>query len=45
MQSTDVVVECPHCFTPVLIEKINCGVFRHGTLKSNRKQINPHSVK
>lgn len=45
MQSTDFVVECPHCFTPVLIEKINCAIFRHGTLKSNRQQINPHSLK
>lgn len=45
MQSIEFVVECPHCFTPVLIEKINCAIFRHGILKLNRKQIDPHSSK
>ena len=45
MEPRDFVIECPHCKEPVLIEKINCAIFRHGTLKSNGKQINPHSSK
>ena len=45
MEATDFVVECPHCFKPVLIEKINCAIFRHGILKSNGQQMEPHCVK
>lgn len=41
----DLVLECPHCKEPVLIEKLNCCIFRHGVLKTNRKQIDPHSTK
>jgi hypothetical protein len=36
---------CPHCKDYILIEKINCAIFRHGTLKQNGKQIDPHSPK
>ena len=36
---------CPHCKDYILIEKINCAIFRHGTLKQNGKQIDPHSSK
>ena len=42
---TNIVVECPHCKNPVLIEKLNCCIFRHGVLKRNGKQINPHTPK
>ena len=28
---TNIVVECPHCKEPVLIEKINCCIFRHAS--------------
>ena len=45
MEPTDFVVECPHCFKPILIEKINCAIFRHGILKSNGQQIDPHALK
>ena len=38
-------VECPHCKQFVIIEQINCGIFRHGVLKSNMNQINPHLPK
>ena len=27
------------------IEQLNCKIFRHGTLRSNGKQIDPHSPK
>ena len=39
------ILICPHCNNYVLIEKLNCGIFRHGTLKSNNTQINPHANK
>ena len=42
---TDIVVECPHCNAPVLVEKLNCRIFRHGALKTNNQQINPHAPK
>lgn len=41
----DIVIDCPHCNAPVLIEKLNCRIFRHGTLKTNNQQINPHTSK
>jgi hypothetical protein len=41
----NLVVECPHCKEPVLIEKLNCCIFRHGVNKKNGKQIDPHSSK
>jgi hypothetical protein len=45
MEPTDFVVECPHCKSPVLIEKLNCAIFRHGSLKSDGQQIAPHTSK
>jgi hypothetical protein len=39
------ILTCPHCKDLVLIKKINCAIFRHGILKKNGKQINPHSPK
>ena len=33
------------CNVPVLIEQLNCRIFRHGILKSNNTQINPHASK
>ena len=41
----NIVVECPHCKEPILIEQLNCCIFRHGIFKKNRSQINPHSPK
>ena len=28
----------------VVITEINCSIFRHGVLKSNGQQINPHAT-
>jgi hypothetical protein len=39
------ILQCPHCNEYILIEKLNCGIFRHGILKSNNSQINPHATK
>ena len=41
----DIIVFCPHCKEPILIEKLNCCIFRHGTMRSNGQQINPHAIK
>lgn len=40
-----IIVTCPHCLLLVEIEQINCAIFRHGILKSNRQQIPPHASK
>jgi len=40
-----IVVECPHCNLLIEIDEINCAIFRHGILKKNNKQINPHASK
>ncbi len=36
------IVICPHCKESVIIEELNCGIFRHGVKKKNGKQLNPH---
>jgi hypothetical protein len=42
---TQPILKCPHCNEFVIIEKINCAIFRHGIMKKNLKQIDPHSLK
>jgi len=43
----EIYVYCPHCNHLILIYKneINCAIFRHGVLKSNMQQIDPHLSK
>ena len=41
----DIVVSCPHCLNPILIEQLNCKIFRHGTFIANGNQMNPHETK
>ena len=41
----NLVVKCPHCKDLILIEEINCAIFRHGILQSNGHQIDPHASK
>lgn len=36
---------CPHCNEYIVIEKLNCCIFRHGIMKETMKQIDPHSPK
>lgn len=40
----NIFVTCPHCSDFILIEQINCAIFRHAILKSNGQQINPHET-
>jgi hypothetical protein len=39
------IIVCPHCNDHIIIEKLNCGIFRHGIIKETGKQMDPHSVK
>lgn len=39
------VLICPHCKEYIIILQINCAIFRHGILKENRHQIDPHASK
>ena len=41
------LVLCPHCHMYIIImkEEINCKIFRHGVLKANNQQIDPHLKK
>lgn len=39
------IVLCPHCKTWILIDQLNCCIFRHGVYKSNGNQLNPHASK
>lgn len=41
----DIIIKCPHCLDYIIIEKINCAIFRHAVMISTGKQINPHSDK
>ncbi len=38
------IFDCPHCGGAVFIEEVNCGIFRHGILKSG-EQVPPHAPK
>jgi hypothetical protein len=41
----ELIVSCPHCSEHILIEKLNCCIFRHGSFIKNGKQIDPHLPK
>jgi len=36
---------CPHCKVEIIVKKneLNCRIFRHGVLKRNYTQVNPHA--
>ena len=42
-----IYVSCPHCkdLVEINILEINCAIFRHGILKKNMEQIDPHACK
>ena len=42
---TQPVLRCINCDEYLIIEKLNCGIFRHGVFKSNLTQIPPHESK
>ena len=45
MKDKEFEVKCPHCGEYIIIEQINCAIFRHGIYKANFIQINPHLSK
>ena len=36
---------CPHCHCLIMIEEVNCAIFRHGVFKNTFEQIPPHLSK
>ena len=45
IKTSNFEIKCPHCGDYCIIEQLNCAIFRHGVLKSNLSQINPHLEK
>lgn len=45
MKNDHLIVICPHCEDFILIEQLNCCIFRHGIFIKSGKQINPHASK
>ena len=43
--SINLIITCPHCNDPIIIDQLNCKIFRHGVFKNTNQQINPHSTK
>lgn len=36
------IIKCPHCKITIVVEALNCRIFRCGLLKSNGTQMDPH---
>jgi hypothetical protein len=47
MIEENIIVKCPHCtlLVQTLVKEFNCKIFRHGVLKVNLEQIDPHLSK
>ncbi len=39
------ILKCPNCEDFVIIEEINCGIFRHAVYIDTFKQVPPHTSK
>jgi hypothetical protein len=39
------MIQCPHCQQYIIIEELNCGIFRCGIKKDTYMQISPHASK
>jgi len=39
------IIQCPHCNEYIVIQELNCCIFRHGTFKDSGEQINQHADK
>ena len=37
------IISCPHCNEFIIIEQLNCCIFRHGTIKATGVQMDPHT--
>lgn len=38
------IIVCPHCKEYIIIQEINCGIFRHAIYKTG-EQVDPHLEK
>jgi hypothetical protein len=45
MNNENNIIICPNCNDPIIIQEINCGIFRHGVMKTTGEQIDPHLEK
>jgi len=45
MFNKNFIVACPHCSLFILIEELNCAIFRHGIINKTQTQIPPHASK
>jgi len=41
----ELIVKCPNCNEIIIIEQLNCCIFRHAIMKNTGIQIDPHSSK
>jgi len=41
----EIIILCPHCFETVIIEELNCCIFRHAYYKNTMQQIPQHMTK
>ena len=39
------IIMCPHCNIPIIIEELRCGIFRCGMYKDTFKQVDSHLPK
>jgi hypothetical protein len=39
------IVKCPNCQVEIIIEEVNCKIFRHAVNKTTGEQMNPHASK
>ena len=44
-ENKELIVLCPHCKEFIIIQELNCCIFRHGILKNTGEQIDPHTNK
>ena len=44
-KNSRIIVTCPHCQDNIIIEKMNCCIFRHGIMKDTNVQMDPHTTK
>jgi len=42
-KDNNIIIQCPYCNYYIMIEKLNCCIFRHGVIIKSNKQIDPHA--
>ena len=44
-ESENFIIKCPNCDDLIIIEELNCSIFRHGVIIESNEQIDQHSTK